>query len=267
MAKLQLPFKINAKRTQTFGNKFYLNGVDVYGQWGLKGHNGIDYGLPNDTPLFAPHGGQIIESLYNKGGYGHYVKIENDEECSVLAHMRKSVVKKGDTVKQGQLVGYSNNSGYSTGPHLHWGYYLKPRNKNNGYAGYIDQQPYLDSPTSNNDTIKDFLISVGYTYPTAHLDVVKELHKSDLKLKSGEYISKKDYNTAVNNSNKDAIKNALENAKKQWKVDSLAKKVKEYEKVSKTTAYKIAVIFEKFIKTINPEKLVKMLKIGDKKNG
>jgi len=38
-------------------------------------------------------------------------------------------------------------------------------------------------------------------------------------------------------------------------------------KVSKTTAYKIAVIFEKFIKTINTEKLVKMLKIGDKKNG
>ena len=266
MAKLRLPFKINARRTQTFGNKFYLNGVDVYGQWKLKGHNGIDYGLPNDTPLYAPHSGRIIESLYDKGGYGHYVKIENGEEGSVLAHMRKSVVKKGDTVKQGQLVGYSNNSGYSTGPHLHWGYYRKPRDRSNGYAGYIDQQSYLD----DTDTIENFLISVGYTYTTTHLGVVKELHKSDLKLKSGEYISKKDYNTAVNNlndKNKDAIKNALENAKKKWKVDSLAKKVKECEKVSQTTAYKIAVIFEKFTKTVSFEKLIKMLKIGDKKNG
>ena len=82
MARLQLPFKVKARITQTFGNKFYRNGVDVYAQWGLKGHNGIDYGLKNDTPIYAPHDGKVRENAYDKLGYGWYVKIENDKEGS-----------------------------------------------------------------------------------------------------------------------------------------------------------------------------------------
>jgi len=262
MAKLQLPFKIKERKTQTFGNKFILNGVDVYGQWNLKGHNGIDYGLPNDTPLYAPHDGKIIEARYDKPGYGWYLKIENNKEGSVLAHMRKFVVKVGDTVKQGQLIGYSNNSGWSTGPHLHWGYYLKPRNRNNGYNGYINQQSYLDKKPMVDD-IKEFLISVGYTYPNTHLEVVKVLHKSDLKLKSGEYITKKDYNIEITNlkdSNKNDIKNAISKARKDWKVDELELQVAKSEKVFQSTAYKIAVEIEKVLKKLKN-------KIGGNKNG
>jgi len=257
MATLVLPFKVNAKITQVFGNKLYLNGVDVYGQWGLKGHNGIDYGLSNDTKLYAPHSGTVIDTNYDKAGYGHYVKIQNNEEGSVLGHMRSVSVKKNDIIKQGQLIGYSNNSGYSTGPHLHWGYYRIPKNNNNGYAGYIDQTPYLVNDL-NEDMIKDFLISKGYAYPEAHPDVVKALYESDMKLKSGDYISKKDYNTEITNlkdSNKNDIENAVNNAKKEWKVDSLEEEVTEYRKISQTIAYKMAINVEKFLEVLKKFKI------------
>ena len=152
------PFKGDFPITQEFGNKLIINGVDIYGQWGLKGHNGIDYGIPNDTPLYAPHSGKIIEAVYDKEGYGWYLKIENEIEGSVLAHMRKFEVGLGDEIVEGQLIGYSNNSGWSTGPHLHWGYYRHPRNRNNGYNGFIDQIPYIDTqPTYSDEYIKQVI--------------------------------------------------------------------------------------------------------------
>ena len=72
-------------------------------------------------------------------------------------------------------------------------------------------------------------------------------------MKSGDYISKKDYNTKITNlkaSNKDDIKTALNKARKEWKIDSMERKVAEYKKVSQTTAYKMAIYIEKLIKTL-----------------
>ena len=82
------PFFGNYPITQIFGNKLILNGKDIYGQWGLLGHNGVDYGLPTDTPLITPHHGKVIEAAFDRGGYGWYTKIENDVEGSILAHMK-----------------------------------------------------------------------------------------------------------------------------------------------------------------------------------
>lgn len=218
MDKLKLPFKISARVTQTFANKLYIDGKDYYAQYGYKGHNGIDYGLPNGTPLYAPHCGTIKEVYYDANGYGWYIKIENDVEGSVLAHLRESTVLIGDYVNQGDLIGYSNNTGFSTGPHLHWGYYRHPRDRTNGYNGFIDQTPYLEgSPTGENNsgethTIKDFLISVGYSYPEAHLEVIKALYQSDLKLKSGNYILKENCE-----KEKDLIRKEWENKLSQEK--------------------------------------------------
>lgn len=278
MSKLQLPFKIKARITQTFSNKLYINGKDVYAQWGLKGHNGIDYGLPNGTPVYAPHCGTVKEVIYDKPGYGWYVKIENDIEGSVLAHLQKAVVRVGDYINQGDLIAHSNNTGYSTGAHLHWGYYRKPRDRNNGYGGYIDQTPYLEeNPVDNENTngtngIKDFLISVGYTYPEAHLEVIKELHQSDLKLKSGKYILKEDcekekkslkkeYEEKINKAKSDCQDKILKEKYKPLKdkVIELEKEANEYEAVRKSTAYKAAVVVTK---------LLKMLKLkGGNQNG
>ena len=138
------PFREEFRLTQGFGE----NPVS-YAKFGMKGHNGLDYGLPTGTQIIAPHGGKIIETSSDPTGYGLYIKIENDKEGSVLAHLKSFQVKVGDTVSEGQPIGISNNTGNSTGPHLHWGYYLFPRNRQNGYAGFIDQIKLINKPTDS----------------------------------------------------------------------------------------------------------------------
>ena len=81
-----------------------------------------------------------------KGGYGKYLKIENETEGSLLAHLKEFAVSLNQEVQEGQLIALSNNTGASTGPHLHWGFYRHPRNRANGYNGFIDQTPFLNQP-------------------------------------------------------------------------------------------------------------------------
>lgn len=122
----------------------------TYAHLGLKGHNGIDLRIfDNDGnkalsgDLIAPHDGKIIEAALDSDGYGWYYKIENDIEGSILGHNKELLFKVGDTVKEGQLIGYTDNTGWSTGSHVHWGYYRKPRNRNDGYSGTCDPRPYI----------------------------------------------------------------------------------------------------------------------------
>lgn len=138
------PFKGTFPITQEWG----VNPAS-YVQFGLKGHNGVDYGLPTGTPVYAPHSGKVIEAAFDAAGYGNYVKIENDKEGSILAHFQSFNVNAGDTVSEGQQVGVSDNTGNSTGPHLHWGYYRMPRNKTDGFSGTTNPFPYL---SENNST-------------------------------------------------------------------------------------------------------------------
>lgn len=138
------PFKGTYPITQEWG----VN-PSSYSQFGLKGHNGVDYGTPTGTPILAPHSGRVIEAAFDQYGYGNYVKIENDKEGSILAHFQSFNVNAGDTVSEGQQIGVSDNTGNSTGPHLHWGYYRMPRNKSDGFSGTTNPFPYL---SENNNT-------------------------------------------------------------------------------------------------------------------
>lgn len=135
---MKKPFHQDFILTQGFGEN-----PANYAKFGLKGHNGLDYALPAGTDVIAPHAGKVIEAAFDTPGYGLYLKIENDKEGSVLAHLKDNLVSVGDTVSEGQLIAHSNNTGNSTGPHLHWGYYLFPRDRTNGYAGFINQLPLL----------------------------------------------------------------------------------------------------------------------------
>lgn len=128
----------------------FYEGVDVgysqyfgenpawYQKFGLKGHNGLDIPLNTGTKLYSVIDGVVTEQTSDPSGYGNYVKIENDI-CGVLyAHLSKFVLTVGQTVSAGDLIGYSGNTGNSTGPHLHFGVFPKPRDRSNGYAGYIN---------------------------------------------------------------------------------------------------------------------------------
>lgn len=85
-------------------------------------HPGIDLAASIGTPIYAPASG-VVEFLgYSNNGYGYNViLLHNFGFKSVFAHMtRKDVVKAGDFVNKGDLIGYTGNTGLSTGPHLHY---------------------------------------------------------------------------------------------------------------------------------------------------
>lgn len=98
-----------------------------------KPHNGLDIGAPIGTPVYAAEDGIIAavdnndRSYYRKYQYGKYIFIKHNNNMSTLyAHLSKQIVRVGDGVKRGDLIGYSGNTGYSTGPHLHFGAYWTP---------------------------------------------------------------------------------------------------------------------------------------------
>lgn len=143
---MRLPFDGTFIRTQRFNDPRYRAN---YAKFNLLGHNGEDYSCPVGTPIKAPHAGRVREVASDASGYGNYVKIESDEEGSVLAHLSKIVVGVDEFVQEGTLIGYSGNTGNSTGAHLHWGYYrTQTRNRENGFAGFIDQVDWLDLKTA-----------------------------------------------------------------------------------------------------------------------
>lgn len=258
---MRKPFEGGYSVTQTFGNDLIINGVHLYAQWGYKGHNGIDYGVPTGVTVLAPHRGTIKEAYFDATGYGWYVKIENDVEGSVLGHMLSLAVKVNDIVSEGQQVGISDNTGNSTGSHIHWGYYRFPRDKNNGYGGYIDQAPYLAVTNTNpatGNSITDFLISKGYIDTNVHLDVIKALYDSDMKLKSGTYISQAECDKIVIEKQQ-VLKDTFNKEKETWQIQKDAdiktavelarveveSKYQDYLQVKNSSEYKFALFIFK----------------------
>lgn len=91
-----------------------------------KFHNGIDYGARIGTPLMAAEDGEVIAASMatSRLQYGYYILIKHDNGLTTLyAHMSRFSVAKGAQVKRGQVIGYSGNTGYTTGPHLHFTVY------------------------------------------------------------------------------------------------------------------------------------------------
>ena len=90
---------------------------------GLHGYNGVDYGMPVGSPLYASAAGKVLIAKGSgwNGGYGNYIVIEHANGTqTVYGHMSTLAVSVGQSVVQGQLIGYSGNTGKSTGPHLHF---------------------------------------------------------------------------------------------------------------------------------------------------
>jgi murein DD-endopeptidase MepM/ murein hydrolase activator NlpD len=83
-------------------------------------HNGVDIPAPSGTSILAARGGVVVTSDYNSS-YGNYVVISHGNGDSTLyAHMSKKAVSEGDSVSQGQVIGYVGTTGSSTGNHLHF---------------------------------------------------------------------------------------------------------------------------------------------------
>ncbi len=116
--------------TQLFGGtEFAKQNASVYG--GRAYHPGVDFGVPRGTKIFAPLGGTVratgdtdlVPGCYS---WGRWTLIDHANGLSTLyAHQSVISVVAGQQVKTGDVIGYSGNTGYSTGPHLHFTVYAK----------------------------------------------------------------------------------------------------------------------------------------------
>lgn len=172
--KLQPPLKSYVV-TQEFG---------VNGKWykergiNIKGHNGLDFCAIHGTPIYASHDGFAYYEWDSSQGEGVVIRskepmdidgkltyfktvswhmVDGDKEPQFKSPITcYDINSQGQEVKCGDLIGYADNTGLSTGDHLH--FMLKPISdgeslgqiynisQNNGYLGAIDPTPYMDIP-------------------------------------------------------------------------------------------------------------------------
>jgi murein DD-endopeptidase MepM/ murein hydrolase activator NlpD len=187
---------------------------NIYKKQGLLGHNGIDFMAKHGQPIYASHDG--LASFQIDGGGGHGVVVITDKEYdyedgtayfkTIYWHMcdglkepqyQSPIADKTGfiPIKTGDLIGYADNTGASTGDHLHFG--LKPVAKgedwgtwynvsqNNGYNGAIDPAPYFENADTQKevDLAKKLIDTIPYTPATNEqkwqwLEVIKNFLKS-----------------------------------------------------------------------------------------
>ena len=83
-------------------------------------HTGIDFRGKTGEPILATADG-VVKKAFRNGGYGNYVLIDHGNGYTTsFSHMQKYLVRKGDKIQRGQLIGLIGNSGRSTGSHLHY---------------------------------------------------------------------------------------------------------------------------------------------------
>ena len=146
-------------------NQPFGNASPLYTSFGLKGHNGIDFYALDSTEIYATHDGRVTFTGYDgSGGLGVVIRTTEQFDYgdgqayfkSLYWHLKRDSIKVtgGQTVKAGDLIALADNTGRSTGAHLHFG--LKPIQKgeenwvwfnlspDNGYNGAVDPLPYFD---------------------------------------------------------------------------------------------------------------------------
>ncbi len=162
------------------GDYYQANGINI------KGHNGLDLHAYHGQPVYASHDGTAYYEIdlnqghgvvimtnemydyedkqtYFKSLYWHFCDSTKEPQYKspIEGH---SIEGKGLPVKRGDLIGYADSTGLSTGDHVHWG--LKPvlfgesagawynTEPNNGYMGAIDPTPYLSGKFANQNNFK-----------------------------------------------------------------------------------------------------------------
>ncbi|MEY3778680.1 MAG: Murein DD-endopeptidase MepM [Pseudomonadota bacterium] len=92
-----------------------------------RAHLGVDYAAPIGTPVMSVADGVVVESGY-QGAFGNMVIVQhNARQSTVYAHLSRMNVKRGQTIKQGDIVGAVGTTGLSTGPHLHFEFRINGR--------------------------------------------------------------------------------------------------------------------------------------------
>jgi murein DD-endopeptidase MepM/ murein hydrolase activator NlpD len=121
-------FPVAARITSPFGMRFH----PVLHYWKL--HDGTDFGASCGTPIRAAHAGRVAERYYN-AGYGNRVMIDHGYVggryvTTGYNHASRYIVRRGQHVRKGQVIGYVGSTGFSTGCHLHLMVWINGRLRN-----------------------------------------------------------------------------------------------------------------------------------------
>ena len=93
----------------------------------VQPHHGTDFAVPIGTPVIAPGDGVVIKATRHPLA-GNYLVIRHGRQYTTrYLHLSRFLVKEGDTVKRGQRIALSGNTGRSTGPHLHYEFHVNNR--------------------------------------------------------------------------------------------------------------------------------------------
>ena len=103
-----------ARITSNFGSRFH----PIFHEW--RTHTGVDFGAGTGTAIRAAADGEVAFAG-SRGGYGYATIIDHGGSLATLyAHQSAILVRAGQAVKRGQVIGRVGSTGYSTGPHLHF---------------------------------------------------------------------------------------------------------------------------------------------------
>ena len=134
MITYRQPFKGDFPVSQAYGE--VIPGVTYKGM----PHTGIDYACPVGTPILASGDGTVKYAEFDNFGYGYCVMLEHpDGKGTVYGHLSLISVKDHQQVKQGDVIGYSGQTGNATGPHLHF----EARSKWYDYKSHEDPVTFL----------------------------------------------------------------------------------------------------------------------------
>ena len=130
--------------TQLYADRPEVYKVFSYDGVALRGHNGVNFGMPTGTHLLATDDGEVLRADFDAKGFGYFVLLKHAWGKSVYGHMKSVGVKVGEKVKRGDVLGPSNNTGNSSGPHLHFGIRIYACKRGDGWGGYCDPVPFMN---------------------------------------------------------------------------------------------------------------------------
>lgn len=188
--QLSYPLKGLIHVNQAFG----ANAAYYKTNFGTNGHMGIDFQASHGTPVFAAHDGYAFYVTDAHGGDGVYIRAQDTDGwyTTIYWHLigkgdplEPLVANGGANVKAGDTIGYADNSGApfeSSGDHLHFGLarcdvngtFL---NKDNGFDGCIDAEPFLGNTLSAADQIAVLAAKLQAQGNTANANVLFALAK------------------------------------------------------------------------------------------
>lgn len=109
-----------------------------------KMHWGMDFSAPTGTEIFATGDGEVIEVKKKYNGYGHHVRIRHGFGYETLyAHMSKILIRKGQRVERGEVIGLVGSTGTSVAPHLHYEVFKEGKRVNPAHYYFNDLSPEL----------------------------------------------------------------------------------------------------------------------------